>query len=515
MTGGSLAETYVTIRTDMSKLPGEMGQVRGFFGRAATDLTEKFAMTGYVMRRLIEAGKQFAFTIAEEEQAAARFAAVTEASGRGGYFTNMVRSFGQASEAMSQFDADTVRAAGTAIARFETLGDDTLLKVLKISRDITALYGGSFVNNAQLLARTLERPGMARLTLKTMHADMNAEQLKYLNALVKTGKAAEAQAYILEHAAKKSAEGTEKTAGNLLSLWERIKTQISEMSETMGAMMSPTLKTFGEQFISALRGIREQMEGGRAVGWFLQLGGSFLGLVIAGSMLVRVFGSIGHWLFGSISPTYWLVAALGTLAVKIIGIENAISLFRQPWVQWVAGLTAAYFILPRLIKYGLLLRLELIKLGAVLATFSLGGWIENLAGAGSGLVKVLTAAKMVVPELLALALAARVTGADVKLWEALQSATGIVQYPGAPPLKQGEYGGFGNKMWEGAQIEANRARAGWGKGGTPGYVGIPEFAKEFQAAVLKKDPLVGAMDTANEHLKGIEANTAEGLGGGY
>lgn len=331
-----LAETYITVAANAAPLNSSLGDIRSRVSQAVGDMANRFAMTGFVFRRLVDMAKEFAYAIAEDEEEVLKFDGATKAAGRGSYFKSMVADIGAASEATTKFSSDAVRAAGTAIARFETLSDDTLGQVLKVAKDLTAQFGGDLVDNARKLAMAMERPELSGRMLRQMGVNLTSAQNQQLQEMLKAGRLTEAQTMLLSIASSKAAGAAERLGGTLMSLWTRIKTEVSELSEAMGGKMIDSLKSFGDASIKGLRYLRDLVEGDTVVGKLATMAGGFLGLAAAGGTLGQVFSTVKGLLFGTLGPIGWITAGIVALGTQFISIKDIIGAGISVW-QGIVG----------------------------------------------------------------------------------------------------------------------------------------------------------------------------------
>ena len=319
-----LAEAYVTVSMNAAKMPEQLAGLKSMVSDAIGDMASRFAMTGFVFRRLVDAAKDFASAIGEDEEQAIRFSAAVDASGRGEVFTKMVERIGQASEAITAFSADAIRAAATAIAPFQTLSNEMAGKVLEVAKDLTAQFGGELSGNARTLASALERPESGMRRLRAIGVTLTAQQQDQIKTMLELGNTAGAQARILDIAVSKSAGAAERLGGTLKSLYARIKTEMGELAETMGRKMMPDLKAFDQTAIKTLKEFRSLLEGETIASKLAQIGTGLLGLAIAGSAVVGVFTTMRGLLFASLGPWGWAAAAIATVAAQFISLSDVI-----------------------------------------------------------------------------------------------------------------------------------------------------------------------------------------------
>jgi len=526
----ALAEAYVTIRADDARLPGELNKVQSMFGRAADNIAAKFAMTGYVFRRLVDVGKEFAHAVASEEEEASKFAAIVDASGRGEYFRQMVSRFGEASEAATAFSSDAVRAAATAIASFQTLGDDTLGQVLKASRDVTALFGGDFAMNARTLAMVLERPEMANRRLRSMKISLTAAEQQYIKTLMESGRLAEAQAAVMEVVTRKTANGAERMAGTLVSLWRRVRIQVEETAESIGVKMADSLKAAANAAIDFMKSVRWLVEGDTLVGKLTMVAAKFLALGMAVNVVAAVWVSVRSILFGTMPWWMWLAAGITAVVTSLFDMKDILGAIQNPWVLWIAGLTAAVLVLPKLIRLMKELYVAIVAVGWSIKT---AGWGALLgASASAGVVGGVVGGGILAAGGLK-SLYEKMVGANTEemtpdVASRFRKQGGVFGYLLGPEPSGDTSKGTVISKWIAdafGQISGLASKAfpgiGGGAGGASkgvGFVDVVQWSSQFQEAILKKsDPVVGAIEDNTSATRDVETavNRMRGdMGGG-
>lgn len=172
------------------------------------------------------------------EQAINRLQSVFEATGRAAEI-----STDQFDQFAIQLGRDTLTSrqavldAGASLATFSNIATKDFQKVLGISQDLAAVFGGDLKSNSQLLARALQAPGEAFTILERRVGKFTQVEKDLLKALQDTGNIAEAQALIFEKlgvvqdAATKEAESL---AGALDTSGEAFADFGIQMVETTG-----------------------------------------------------------------------------------------------------------------------------------------------------------------------------------------------------------------------------------------------------------------------------------------
>lgn len=132
---------------------------------------------------------------------------------------------------------DDLMAAATQLLAFKNVSGETFGEVLRLSQDLAAAGFGTLAGSAVALGKSLENPGESLKALKAIGIEFTDEQLKMLDAMVSSGRAAEAQSIILETLRDKiggtgaaEADGTLAGAFHLLS--ERVESFFEKIGNT-------------------------------------------------------------------------------------------------------------------------------------------------------------------------------------------------------------------------------------------------------------------------------------------
>ncbi len=91
-----------------------------------------------------------------------------------------------------------VREASAILLTFRSLAGDTFERTLRLSQDVAALGLGSVTSAAQQLGKALEDPRQGLTSLRRIGISFTESQRDLINTLNETGRAAEAQAIILD-----------------------------------------------------------------------------------------------------------------------------------------------------------------------------------------------------------------------------------------------------------------------------------------------------------------------------
>lgn len=149
--------------------------------------------------------------------------------------------------------AEGFRNAANSLLTFKSIGRDSFGTVLELAADLEAAGFGSLEANAVQLGKALEDPTRGLTALTRSGVTFTAEQEKVIKSLVATGRAAEAQAIILE-AVKGQVGGVARAAGTGLSgAIDLVKKRLNDLREQMGKATLPVFQRFNERIAETYR----------------------------------------------------------------------------------------------------------------------------------------------------------------------------------------------------------------------------------------------------------------------
>ncbi len=293
--------------------------------------------------------------------------------------------------------------------------------------------------------------------------------------------------------------------------------------------MKDALKEAAKAALDFVKKIRGLVEGDIVLGKVTLLVGKFLAFAMAINVVGHVLGFVKSILFGTMNQWMWLAAGVAAVTLQFVDMKDAIEFVQQPWVLWVAGLTAAVFVLPKLISLVKGLVVSIYALGWAISVAEWGTFFGALAAGAKNLALAVGAGAVALGLSGFLALVAAVAGvatvvyaakklvdSDVNQtsmgWRLVRRAQEFLGPKEGEP--EPERRRFTEKEWEWVQNPLNKLwqmifpqAAGAAAGGAgkmaPGYAGLAEYSKQFQTSVLGKDPLVDLGKRQLTELEGM------------
>jgi hypothetical protein len=246
------------------------------------------------------------------------------------------------------------RAAESALLSFTSVSGNMFDRALKVSMDLSTVLGGGLVDAAKKVGRALENPSIGLRTLTEAGIRFTKQEQSMLTQLVDTGKAAEAQDYImrrLESTMKNVAAGAAGgVAGDLDTLGVKFQLLLEAVGKNIDVL--PNLSKAIQDISSEFGRWADALNNGTAslspLGKVVDLvASSIAGLVtnldkvvslIAGALFVNAFKKITLGLMGLVNGLK--LAKDGFAALTVVMKSNIIGI-----VATAVASLAAYFLL--------------------------------------------------------------------------------------------------------------------------------------------------------------------------
>lgn len=183
---------------------------------------------------------------------------------------------------------DAVLGVETVLLRMG-VAKDVFPQATKAILDASAALGRDLQTTAQMVGKTLVAPGEGLMKLKAIGATFTDSQEKMIKSLVASGKAAEAQKFILDALAKTTegaAEAKAKTFGGQLEI---LRGHMLEVAENVGNQLLPVLSSLAKEIMPTLEKVAAQIGASFTVllPHFLKLGES------VGTLITKVLEIAG------------------------------------------------------------------------------------------------------------------------------------------------------------------------------------------------------------------------------
>lgn len=135
----------------------------------------------------------------EAEQASNRMNAVLRATGlRAVHTREEMEDLAKSMQESVGFDDESVMNAQSALLKFGNIHGNVFREALTLSGDLAAFMGTNIPEAAQMIGKSLQSPTEGLTMMERQFGKLTEAEEKHIEALVKQGKAAEAQAAVLE-----------------------------------------------------------------------------------------------------------------------------------------------------------------------------------------------------------------------------------------------------------------------------------------------------------------------------
>lgn len=178
----------------------------------------------------------------DAEDAAAKYEAVLTATGREGRLTSeALKDLAAQLQLTTRVGDDATVAAASLLGVYETMGEDTMPKVLTLAADMAALFDGDVRTSAMMLGRALDDPARGMLLLRRYGINLSEDTRTLIKDLAEMGDVAGAQAVILGQLEARFSGLADAMGETLAGRLEQRKNQIGDLYEEIGEKLAPTL----------------------------------------------------------------------------------------------------------------------------------------------------------------------------------------------------------------------------------------------------------------------------------
>jgi hypothetical protein len=223
----------------------------------------------------------------ENEQAALRQEAVLKSTGfAAGLTASELDRMARALQDSTRFSDDNIASAQNALLTFTKIGRETFPEATKAVLDFAQANGVDATGAAQLLGRALNDPIRGVTQLSRAGIQFTEQQKNQIEALVKTGQTAQAQAIILQQlsvATGGSAEAAAKGTG----AFAQLKNTFSNVAAAVGQEIAPAFILVAQKLNDFLKIIRDNPAITAFIGRALVAATAIAGIATAvGSVLI-------------------------------------------------------------------------------------------------------------------------------------------------------------------------------------------------------------------------------------
>ncbi len=158
-----------------------------------------------------------------------------------GVTSKQINELASSVQQTTKFSDESVKDAASSLLLFDKITGDTFTRALKVSTDLAAVMGTDVPAAATALGRALQMPGSGLRVLVQAGIKFNDTQVQTLQRLTETGRAAEAQAVILQELELRTKGAAEETTRSLGGALESLKNQLGDLLESdasIGALVN-------------------------------------------------------------------------------------------------------------------------------------------------------------------------------------------------------------------------------------------------------------------------------------
>lgn len=198
----------------------------------------------------VGAGLSFAIGEAMDSQVAmAGLGAVLDSTGGAiGLTAEQLQDMATGLQNTTRFSDEAAIAAETMLLRFENIGANVFPQALSASADLAAAMGTDLTAAAQAVGKALDNPAEGIGRLNTQLKLFTKAEMDAIVAMAEAGDLAGAQAAIMDRLGEKVGGTAEAMGSTFAGKVDILKNKFSDMGETIGGLLLPTLTTLADVF---------------------------------------------------------------------------------------------------------------------------------------------------------------------------------------------------------------------------------------------------------------------------
>jgi phage-related minor tail protein len=209
---GTLRGTFDGMTARLGPLGGALSKL-GLAGLAAGAALG--ALTGIIAKGVAMQG--------EAERSYRRLEAVLNATRHAAGLTSwQITRFAEEMERATLVQAEAVQEAAAVLATFRSVSGETFTRTLRLAQDMATVFGGTLQSSVTQLGKALEDPIQGLTALRRVGISFSASQREVIQALIDTGREAEAQRVILDALEKQVGGAAAAEAGGLTGATNRL-----------------------------------------------------------------------------------------------------------------------------------------------------------------------------------------------------------------------------------------------------------------------------------------------------
>jgi hypothetical protein len=206
--------------------------------------------------------------------------------GAAGFSADEIRAMSQEMALATLGSVEGFEKAATTLLTFKSVAGDTFTQTLALAQDLAQAGFGSLEQNAIQLGKALEDPVKGLDSLRRTGVTFSDDQREVVKQLVETGKAAEAQALILEAVAGQVGGVGKAAAEGLAGAYDTLAQRFEEVRLAAGDAIEPAMTAFYEELSAVLVTVAQNMD-------VVVKAASVLGAALLAIAARSVIGTIG------------------------------------------------------------------------------------------------------------------------------------------------------------------------------------------------------------------------------
>lgn len=191
----------------------------------------------------------------EQEKAEAQLGATLKSTNNViGLTAAQLKEMAKGLQSVTAYSDETIIGAENLLLTFTNIGKDVFPQALETVLDMSTALGQDLKSSSIQLGKALQDPILGVTALRRVGVNFNEEAQKMIKNLVDTGRAGEAQAYILKELQTEfggSARAARETLGGALAA---LKNSFGDLQESLGAKFAPIIKDLADNLLPKLEG---------------------------------------------------------------------------------------------------------------------------------------------------------------------------------------------------------------------------------------------------------------------
>src|SRR3990167_3958541 len=247
------ATILIQVRDETSKKLAGIGKAGVGLGKdlksglsgAATALTGINLASVGVAGAIVGIAAALKYSLEQAAQAEKIFA-VTESvikatGGAAGLTAEQVSSMADRLSRLNAIDDETILGAQNLLLTFKQVRGEGFEKASQAAIDLSVVMGTDLRGAAMMVGKALEDPVRGITALRRAGVSFTAEQQKMIKSLVETGRAAEAQEFILKELNSQVGGAGVAVAKTYAGQMVLLKTNVDNLAEALGVRLLPAL----------------------------------------------------------------------------------------------------------------------------------------------------------------------------------------------------------------------------------------------------------------------------------